>query len=416
MPSPDSTDAFVARLAVGPLAAGPLDGRTFAAKDLIDVAGQRTGCGNPRWAETHPPAAVSAVAVDLLLAAGATLVGKTVTDELAFSIVGENAHYGTPRNPRAPQRVPGGSSSGSASAVASGACDFALGTDTTGSVRVPAANCGLLGMRPSHGRVSLAGVMPFAPSFDTVGVLARDLATLDGAMSVLLGIDGGAAAAAPPPRLLAPRQAWALCEPGVAATCRRWLGAAGLEAVEVDLGELAGEDGADPATWLATHCQIQWAEIEASLGAWVASARPSFGPLIAANFALLAAIDRPRLPQCVARRERLAARLAAALAGGRLLCIPTTSAPAPHKGQLFGDRRDDPYMSATLTLQTFASIGRLPQITVPAGEVDGAPVGLSFLAAAGADAPLLATVGELIGRMERGGSGRARRPGEQPRP
>src|SRR5690606_12615389 len=136
-------------------------GTTFAAKDLIDVAGRRTGCGNPRWPETHPPAAVNAVAVDLLLACGATLAGKTITDEVAFSIVGENEHYGTPLNPRAPDRVPGGSSSGSASAVARGECDFALGTDTTGSVRVPSANCGLFGMRPSHDRVSLAGVMPF---------------------------------------------------------------------------------------------------------------------------------------------------------------------------------------------------------------------------------------------------------------
>lgn len=391
MPSPGSTEAFVARLEIGPLGTGTLDGLTFAAKDLIDVAGHRTGCGNPRWRETHPPATVSAVAVDLLLACGARLVGKTVTDELAFSIVGENAHYGTPLNPRAPERVPGGSSSGSASAVARGECDFALGTDTTGSVRVPAANCGLAGMRPSHGRVSLAGVMPFAPGFDTVGVLARDVATLERAMSVLLGSEAVDAVTAPAPLL--PREAWALCEPGVSAACRHWLAAAGIDAVEVGLAELAGDDGAGPATWLATHCQLQWAEIEASLGAWVATAQPTFGPLIAANFALLAAIDRPRLPRCVALRERLAARLNGALAGGRLLCIPTTSAPAPRKGQPFGDRRDDPYMSATLTLQTFATIARMPQVTIPAGEVDGAPVGISFLAATGADASLLAWLG-----------------------
>lgn len=388
--SPESTDAFVERFQVGPSRAGLLDGVTFAVKDLIDVAGRRTGCGNPRWRETHPPAAVNAVAVDLLLAAGATLVGKTVTDELAFSIVGENAHYGTPLNPRAPDRVPGGSSSGSASAVARGECDVALGTDTTGSVRVPAANCGLFGMRPTHGRVSVAGVMPFAPGFDTVGALARDLATLARAMSVLLGIDPTTASSVAP--LLAPREIWALCEPGVAAACRQRLAAAGIEPIDMSLADLVGAAGADPATWLTTHCQLQWAEIEACLGAWVAAERPTFGPLIAANFALLSAIDRPRLGERVRVRRDLAARLDGAL-GGRLLCFPTTSAPAPRKGQLFGDRRGDPYMSATLTLQTLASIGRLPQITVPAGEVDGAPVGLSLLGAAGADGDLLAWAG-----------------------
>jgi amidase len=387
--TPDSTDAFTERFEVGPIASGALDGRTFAVKDLIDVAGHTTGCGNPRWRETHPPAAVNAVVVDLLLASGATLVGKTVTDELAFSIIGENAHDGTPLNPRAPDRVPGGSSSGSASAVARGECDFALGTDTTGSVRVPAANCGLFGMRPSHGRASLAGVMPFSGSFDTVGALARDLEGLERAMDVLLGQEAGGTKP-PLEGPLLPREAWKLCRPAVADACRRWLSASGITASEVDLVDLVGREGADPGAWLATHCQIQWAEIESNLASWIAAAQPRFGPLIAANFALLASIDRPRLPERVRLRERLAARLDESLAGRRLLCFPTTSAPAPPKGRAFGDRREDGYMAPTLILQTFASMGRLPQVTVPAGEVDGAPVGLSFLAASGDDAALLA--------------------------
>src|SRR5262245_14511538 len=164
--------AFLERFDVEPTRSGPLDGLRVAVKDLIDVAGHRTGCGNPRWLETHPPAVAHAVAVEVLLAAGARLVGKTITDELAFSIVGENAHYGTPLNPAAPDRVPGGSSSGSASAVACGLVDFALGTDTGGSVRVPASNCGIWGWRPTHGLVSVAGVVPFAPTLDTVGVFA----------------------------------------------------------------------------------------------------------------------------------------------------------------------------------------------------------------------------------------------------
>ncbi len=154
---------FVDNFSLAATGEGPLSGLTFVVKDIIDVAGHRTGCGNPTWLATHPPATVHAVCVEQLLAAGGRAVGKTISDEIAFSLLGENHFYGTPLNPAAPDRIPGGSSSGSASAVACGLADFALGTDTGGSVRVPASNCGLWGLRPSHGFVSVAGVMPFAP-------------------------------------------------------------------------------------------------------------------------------------------------------------------------------------------------------------------------------------------------------------
>jgi amidase len=397
MPVPSDEDAFIDRFTIEPRARGSLDGMRFAVKDLLDVAGYHTGCGTPRWRETHPVAAVNACVVDLLLHAGGRLVGKTISDELAFSIIGENAHYGTPLNPRAPDRVPGGSSSGSASAVAQGECELGIGTDTTGSVRVPAANCGLFGMRPTHGRVSVAGVMPFAPTFDTVGAMARDLRTLARAMGVLLGLEELGATAPPPADLVRVREAWALAEPAVADTCRARLAAHRLDGPEVGLADLAGGAGADPAVWLATHCQLQWAEIDACLRTWIATARPTFGPLIAANFRLLEHIDRGRLPERVRLREQLAARLNAGLGADRIACFPTTSAPAPRKGQVYGDRREDTYMRPTLTLQTFASIGRLPQVTVPAGTVDGAPVGISFASAAGSDARLLAWLSAAVG-------------------
>ena len=149
--SSKESGAFVEEFSLPPTGEGPLAGLRFAVKDLIDVAGHRTGCGNPTWLATHPPATVHAVCVEQLLAAGAHCAGKTVTDEVAFSLLGQNHFYGTPLNPAAPDRVPGGSSSGSASAVACGLVDFALGTDTGGSVRVPASNCGVWGWRPTHG-------------------------------------------------------------------------------------------------------------------------------------------------------------------------------------------------------------------------------------------------------------------------
>ena len=168
----DTLGAFVPGTIVHrpPHRSGALSGLTFAAKDLFDVAGGVTGCGNPDWAATHKAAGVDAWAVDALLGAGASLTGKTVTDEISLGLLGINRFYGTPLNPRAPDRVPGGSSSGSASAVAGSLVDVALGTDSGGSVRIPASFCGIYGLRPTHGRISVAGMMIQAPSFDTVGL------------------------------------------------------------------------------------------------------------------------------------------------------------------------------------------------------------------------------------------------------
>src|SRR6202047_790489 len=184
----DMTSPFVPgpvlRIAGAP--GGPLAGLTFAAKDLFDVAGHPTGGGNPDWGRGHPLPTRHAWAVQRLLDAGARLVGKTVTDEGALGILGEHPFDGTPPTRSAPDRVPGGSSSGSASAVAQGLCDTALGTDTGGSVRVPASFCGLYGIRPTHGRLDLSGMMSQAPSSDTTGWFARDADTFAKVSSVML--------------------------------------------------------------------------------------------------------------------------------------------------------------------------------------------------------------------------------------
>src|SRR5438132_3268171 len=185
----DDVGAFVPgqRFRIEGRAGEPLAGLTFAAKDLFDVAGHPTGGGNPDWARANPIPERHAWAVQALLDAGATLIGKTVTDEVSLGILGENPFDGTPTNPRAPGHVPGGSSSGSAAAVAAGLCDTALGTDTGGSVRVPASFCGLHGIRPTHGRLDLSGMMRQAPTSDTTGWFARDAATFARVSAVMLG-------------------------------------------------------------------------------------------------------------------------------------------------------------------------------------------------------------------------------------
>src|SRR5215510_15495800 len=172
MPAQSYRSCFVPHDLPAPLkgaASGPLAGLSAVVKDMYDIAGERTGCGSPEWLATHPPAARNCPPVQKILDAGATITGKTVCDECFYSISGANAHYGTPVNVRAPGRMPGGSSAGSAAAVAAGACDIGLGSDTGGSVRVPAAQCGIYGIRPTINRIADSGVMSMAPSFDVPG-------------------------------------------------------------------------------------------------------------------------------------------------------------------------------------------------------------------------------------------------------
>lgn len=204
MPYPD--------VAVPHAPGGPLHGLRFAVKDLFDVAGYPTGGGNPHVLAMSGIKTSTAPAVQCLLGAGAALVGKTHTDELAFSMNGKNAHYGAPVNGAAPDRIAGGSSSGSASAVSNGLCDFALGTDTGGSVRAPASHCGLFGIRPTHGRVSLGGCLPLCDSLDTCGFFAREVRTFARVADVLLVPDEEALPGTP--RLLLAQDLFALTTPG----------------------------------------------------------------------------------------------------------------------------------------------------------------------------------------------------------
>ncbi len=401
---PDSntdSNAFVATFTVPPTGSGPLDGLTLAVKDVIDVAGWTTGCGNPTWRDTHPPAAVHAVCVEQLLAAGARCLGKTVSDELAFSLLGRNHFQGTPLNPRAPDRVPGGSSSGSASAVACGLVDVALGTDTGGSVRVPASNCGLFGFRPSHGVVSVAGVNPLAPSFDTVGLFAATADVLARVAQVLLA--GEAAAPREPSAIHVVREAFALADPAVAQALRTSLDGLrerfGDRVREIDLAELAGDAAmASFSTWCDTYCVLQWAEIRSCLGGWLDAADPALGPATAASLALTRQLDRRRIGEAVERRERIHRNLRRFLGPHDLLCLPTTPALAPRLADADparspqGSGSGSTYYPRTLSLTSVAGLGRLPQVSLPLAEVSGVPVGLSLLAAHGQDGFLLDVV------------------------
>lgn len=372
---------------------GRLRGRTFVAKDLFDVAGFVTGCGNPDWARTHGPARRHAWAVRAWLDAGARLVGKAITDELAYSIDGQNFHYGTPVNSNAPGRIPGGSSSGSASAVAGGLADMALGTDTGGSIRVPASYCGLYGLRPGHGRIPLDGVMPLAPSMDTVGCLARDMDTLVRASEALLR--ERCAPMEPPSRLLLFEDAFALMDPAASAAL-----APVVSRLEALLGTAervsVGKPGGGLAEWMWRFRKIQAREIWAVHGPWIRAVRPRFGPHVAERFQWAESVPDEEAEWAKAEREALTQRVSKLLDGGAMACLPTTPGIAP-KPQVSRQDRDR-HRGRVMALTCLAPLTRLPQVSLPVARLDGCPLGLSLMGGVGSDAALLAVARWFAGQ------------------
>ena len=369
---------------------GPLAGLTFAGKDLYDIAGHRTGFGSPDWLGSHAPASRTATAVQRLLDAGAHMVGKAHTDEMAWSLFGENAHYGTPVNPKAPGRVPGGSSSGSASAVSGGLVDFALGSDTGGSVRFPASLCGIYGMRPSHGRIPLDGACALAPTFDTPGWFARDAALMVRVGRVLLADDRPAPSAG---RLLIAADAFAHAGDAVTAAL-----ADAVASVESLLG--AGErvtvatEGFD--VWAETFRNLQASEAWAEHGAWVEAVHPSFGPGVKERFEYARNVDPGRVVEAAATRENVAKRMVALLAGNAVLALPTAPGIAPLRNSPLDSM--NVFRAKCIGLLALAGFARAPQISLPLGTLDGCPVGLSLIAAPGNDVLLLDVAARLASR------------------
>ena len=364
--------------------AGPLKGLSFAAKDIFDVAGTVTGCGNPDWAAGHAPAAAHAAAVDRLLAAGADLSGKTITDELAFSLNGQNPHYGTPTNANAPGRIPGGSSSGSASAVAGGLVDLALGSDTGGSVRIPASYCGLYGLRPTHGRISLAGVMPLAPSLDTVGCFARSAGPLTRAFAALFDRPGPGGSFR---RLLRAEDGFALAEPAAAEVLEPLLRR--LEAVFGAAEDMTvAPEGGGLADWVEHFRALLGGEAWASHREWVEARGPHLGPELAQRFDWARGIPEAEIAAARSAREAIAGDLAERLGDDAVLCLPTAPGIAPRIDAGEEALLDHRYRVHRLTC--IAGLARLPQVSLPLASLDGCPLGLSLIGGPGTDEKLLA--------------------------
>ncbi|PRY11094.1 AtzH-like domain-containing protein [Kineococcus rhizosphaerae] len=369
------------RFAPEPAAAGPLAGLGVAVKDLIAVAGHAIGGGVPAWREQARPEPANAPALQRLLDAGAHVAGIAQTDELAFSLMGVNEHSGTPVNVNAPGRVPGGSTSGPAAAVAAGTADLGLGTDTAGSLRVPGSYCGLHAWRPTHGVVPVDGVLPLAPAFDTVGLLTRDGATLRRAGLELLRQQPTGRA---PQALLRSRTLMALATPETALAVEAALAAlsvaTGIPVRDVEV------DPAAPAAWTTAFRTVQAAQAWAAHGAFLSANPDAVSPSVAARFRAGAAVTDEQVGAARQESARVSAWLAQVLQQG-WLCLPSTSTPAPRvdsTGEKFELAR-----GGTLQLTTLASQTGVPALNLPWARVGTLPVGLCVLAPRGADADLL---------------------------
>jgi amidase len=379
----DNLDAFCkdtdAYLAGKP--SGPLSGLTFAAKDIFDVAGHVTGGGNPDWKATHPPAERNAWIVETLVNAGATMVGKTHTDELTRGILGENAHYGTPINTKAPDRVPGGSSSGSASAVAGGLVDFALGSDTGGSVRIPASFCGLYGLRPTHGRIPLEGILMQAPSYDTIGWFTRDAVTY---AKVAAAVFQTEIPDFTPSRLVIAQDAFDEADEEVSAV---------LLPIAEKIGELAGSSTIMRLSpnglteWAVQQNVLQSEEAWNSVKDWIDQVNPRFSFWVSERYNLAIGLTDAQLKEAAVLRETVRARMDEVFAGGGFVCLPTAVVPAPLRGLPASAKKDVQGRLSRLTCIA-GTTGR-PQLSMPLGEVNGLPVGLSIMGERGSDEALI---------------------------
>ena len=374
-------------LRIAGAADGPLAGLTFAAKDLFDVAGHPTGGGNPDWARQNPVPARHAWAVQRLLDAGATLIGKTVTDEVSLGILGENPFDGTPLNPAAPAHVPGGSSSGSASAVAQKLCDTALGTDTGGSVRVPASFCGLYGIRPTHGRLDLTGMMSQAPSSDTTGWFARDARTFTRVSEVLLG--------EPIPKNLPTTLVVAVDAFGFADEET----AAALQPMVRKLSRLVThvrEDVLAPpglSVWARAQRTLQPWEAWLTFKDWIERDNPRLQFSVARGLALASATPESERQWAELMRLEARARLAWLLPAGTILCLPSTPFPAPRRGLPLSTLT--PLRARITAMEAHGGLTGVPQVSIPGAHVQGLPVGLSVLGARGTDATLVAVANAM---------------------
>jgi amidase len=396
LPFEDHVGAWVphGHFTLSPTHSGVLSDLSFAAKDLYDVAGYVTGAGNPTWLETHEPAQANSVLIDQLLAAGATLCGKTLTDELAYSLQGENMHYGTPVNTRAPDRVPGGSSSGSAAAVAAGLVDFALATDTGGSTRVPGSYCGLWGLRTTHDVLSRQGVVPLSPKFDTMTWLAAKSEIFERVGQVLLSGPnvqswrGG----------IVLTDACAEADPAFAPLMEKVVSALATQ-LSLPISRAPSSD-TSLETWRQTYVTASAYDAWQTHHEWITAKKPLFSAAIDGRWKAAAAVTDEQVQQAQALQATLTRQIRDLLGVDRFAILPSASSAAISRTA--DSASVDRIRTNTFRITSIAGLSGLPQVNIPFIGGDGLPAGVSLLGPAGSDLALIhlaIEVGKITGAL-----------------
>ncbi|MCZ8317120.1 amidase [Phreatobacter sp.] len=368
----------------------PLDGWVISIKDLFDVAGEVTTAGSTIL-RSQPAAKVDAPTIARLRQAGCVIVGKTNMSEFAFSGIGINPHYGTPGNAADKSRVPGGSSSGAGVSVAEGTARMGLGTDTGGSIRIPAALNGCVGFKPTAGRVPTTGAFPLSYALDSVGPLAETVADCAATDAILAGEAPWTLTPAPLAglRLAIPRgRLFGQIEPEVEhafeASVKR-LTKAGARVTEISIEDLLQElaDAMARAPFVAMEAAAVHAE-------WMEERARDFDPRVLARIRVGAQAAAPDYIRLVNKRAELIARMRDRLGDIDALILPTTPIRAPKISELTAS--DEKFWTANglmLRNTTVGNIFTFTGISLPCPDVKGLPVGFMMTALGGEDRRLL---------------------------
>ncbi|WP_295891499.1 amidase [uncultured Vibrio sp.] len=374
---------------LAPIKSGRLDGLSFVFKDLFDIEGYVTGAGNPAWLDTHDHAQNTAPLILDLLSDGAFCKGRVQTDELAYSLNGINTHYGTPINPVAPDCLPGGSSSGSAVAVASGGVDFSIGTDTGGSVRVPASYCGLFGLRPTLGGLPLEHSFTLSQSFDTAGVFSRDLTVLS---QVYQTLRGDLKESSTTLRLLLDSHLKTLMGPERLDRLHDLLDKAGIALVEKELLSEAGYHLDDLSLMFR---QIQGYEIIQRHDQWLQQWQHTLAAPIQERVAWSRQLTAEDYLSAQKKQAAFTQWLNSVLTEENAqMVLPTTPGAPPRLTMPNSELAQ--YRSDLMGLTSLAGLAGLPQLHIPLHRLAQGPAGFSLLGLANSEASLIATATHLI--------------------
>ncbi|XP_021759231.1 uncharacterized protein LOC110724150 [Chenopodium quinoa] len=401
-----------------PKAPHPLTTLTFAVSDLIDIEGHVTGFGNPDWARTHEAVSRTASVVSTLVDGGATCIGKTIIDEMAYSVNGENKHYGTPTNPGVHDRIPGGSCSGAAVSVAANLVDFSVGIDAIGGVRLPSGFCGIIGFRASHGSISQSGIIPVSPSLDTIGFCAKDPDVLRRAVYVVMKLQFSAQRS--PRQIIIADDCFELIklpvdqviQPVIRSTEKLFgrqvikhenLGAY-LSSKVSSLLELFAKKNNDQVKTstinLLAHVMqsLLRYEFKENHGEWINLVKPDVGASIRALFHEGNVIDESEIQKMHRVKTEMRLALNSLLKDDGLLVIPTFADPPPKVGGK--EMSSETYLSRLNSLQSITSLSGCCQVTIPLGYHNKCPLSVSFIAKHGGDRFLLDIVQTMYSNMQ----------------